>query len=475
MSLRGRLLVATLVLVTLGLLAADGVTYGLLRSSLFGRVDRQLQLLASGALRAPRVDFGSPAERDRVTYASFAELLDGSGNSVSAFPLSFGRVDLPKLPPRLPGASAAASQTDAQIFTARGAQNGVRYRVLAAPVVDGGTLVVGIPLADVDATLHRLMFVEGGATAAVLIAVGLLALWLVKIGLRPLEEMGHTADAIAAGDLSKRVEPADGRTEVGRLGIALNAMLERIETAFAARAASEARLRRFIGDASHELRTPLTSIRGYAELFRRGAKARPDDLAKSMRRIEEESARMGTLVDELLLLARLDQGRPLERAPVDLARVATDAVEDARVIQPDRSIEIETPDALVVEGDEARLRQVVANLVGNALVHTPAEAKVRVRAVTAGAEAFVEVSDTGPGLSDEDAKRVFDRFYRVDTSRSRESGGGVGLGLSIVAAIAEAHGGRVWVNTAPGAGATFTVALPIVPAPGHADAPAADA
>jgi len=470
-SLRGRLIVATLVLVTLGLLAADGVTYELLHSSLYDRVDRQLQLLATGALRANRVDFGAPGDRDRVADASFAELLDTSGNLVSAFPLSFGRVDLPKLPANLPGASANAStQGGADIFTTRGARIGVRYRVLAAPVVAGGTLVVGVPLADVDATLHRLLFVETGATVAVLVAVGLLALWLVKLGLRPLEEMGHTADAIAAGDLSRRVDHADGRTEVGRLGMALNAMLERIENAFAARAASEARLRRFIGDASHELRTPLTSIRGYAELFRRGAKARPDDLAKSMRRIEEESARMGELVDELLLLARLDQGRPLDREPVDLARIASDAVEDARVIQPDRDIDLTAPETLVVEGDEARLRQVVTNLVGNALVHTPRDAHVHVRVDSTAAEAFVEVADTGSGLSDEDAKRVFDRFYRVDPSRSRETGGGVGLGLSIVSAIAEAHGGHVSLQTAPGQGATFTVAIPLPQPPAsHAD------
>jgi two-component system OmpR family sensor kinase len=460
MSLRGRLLVATLVLVTLGLLAADGATYGLLRSSLYDRVDRQLQLLASGALRAPRVDFG-PNDSNRVTYASWAELLDSSGSVVTAFPLSFGRVDLPRLPSKLPGTASAASQANARLFTAKGAQNGVRYRVLAAPIVEGGTLVVGVPLADVDITLHRLLFIEGGATAAVLLAVGLLALWLVKLGLRPLEEMGRTADAIAAGDLSRRVEPADDHTEVGRLGVALNAMLERIEGAFAARAASEARLRRFIGDASHELRTPLTSIRGYAELFRRGARARPDDLAKSMRRIEEESARMGTLVDELLLLARLDQGRPLERAPVDLTHIASDAVEDARVVQPGRNIEFEAPGSLVVHGDDARLRQAVGNLVGNALVHTPADANVRVRVGTSGGEAFVEVSDSGPGLPPEDAGRVFDRFYRVDPSRSRESGGGVGLGLSIVAAIVEAHGGRVWLETSPGQGATFTIAVPL--------------
>ena len=204
-----------------------------------------------------------------------------------------------------------------------------------------------------------------------LLALALLAWWVVHLGLRPLEQMGETAGAIAAGDLSRRVETADERTEVGRLGLALNSMLGQIEGAFAERTASEARLRRFVADAAHELRTPLTSIRGYAELFRRGASTRPDDLAKTMRRIEEGAARMGVLVEDLLLLARLDQGRPLDREPVDLTRLTAAAVDDLRVVSPDRPVVYESNGAVVVNGDEHRLRQVLANLLENARTHTP--------------------------------------------------------------------------------------------------------
>jgi two-component system OmpR family sensor kinase len=236
-------------------------------------------------------------------------------------------------------------------------------------------------------------------------------------------------------------------------------MLEKIEAAFAERRASEERLRRFVADASHELRTPLTSIRGYAELFRRGADARPEDLAKSMRRIEEESTRMSELVEELLLLARLDQGRPLERASVDLTRVALDAVEDARAVQPGRRIQIEEPGPVMIDGDEARLRQVAANLLSNALIHTPERTGIRVRVSKDGVSALFEVADDGPGLTAEQAEKVFDRFFRVDPARSRETGS-AGLGLSIVAAIVHAHGGDVKLETAPGRGATFVVRLP---------------
>jgi two-component system OmpR family sensor kinase len=237
-------------------------------------------------------------------------------------------------------------------------------------------------------------------------------------------------------------------------------MLEKIENAFAQRSASEARLRRFVADASHELRTPLTSIRGYAELFRRGARSRPEDLEKSMQRIEDESARMGVLVDDLLLLARLDHGPTRDHGPVDVALVATDAVNDARVVQPDRPIDVNTGGPVVVEGDDARLRQVTANLMSNALEHTPRATPVHVRVRRDGEHAVLEVADEGPGLDGEHAAKVFDRFFRVDPARARDNGG-VGLGLAIVAAIVEAHGGTVAVETSPGTGARFMVRLPV--------------
>jgi two-component system OmpR family sensor kinase len=320
-------------------------------------------------------------------------------------------------------------------------------------------LIVAVPLSDVDHTLHHLFLVEMVVAAAVLIALALVAWWVVKLGLRPLENMQETAGAIAAGDLSRRVDVVDVHTEVGRLGIALNEMMQQIETAFAARAASEGRLRRFVGDASHELRTPLTSIRGYAELFRRGAADRPEDLAKAMRRIEEEADRMGSLVDDMLLLARLDQGRPLERQPVDLTRITADAVDDARAVAPNRPIDYSPNGAILVPGDEARLRQVLANLLQNANRHTPPGTPVHVRVVDDEHEAVIEVADEGPGMSSEEAGRVFERFWRSDPSRTRSSGG-AGLGLSIVAAIAESHGGRAEVQSETGHGSIFRVHLP---------------
>jgi two-component system OmpR family sensor kinase len=303
------------------------------------------------------------------------------------------------------------------------------------------------------------VWVEFAVAAGVLVAVGGAGWWLVRRGLRPLDRMADTADEIAAGDLSQRVDGADERTEVGRLGLALNTMLGRIQTAFDRQRASEDRLRRFVADASHELRTPITSIRGYAELFRRGASVRPDDLERAMRRIEDEGARMGVLVDDLLLLARLDQGRPLERAPVDLAAIVTDAVHDARAAAPDREISLSADGPVEVAGDELRLRQVVANLLDNARAHTPAGTPVSVRLSRDGESATLQVSDRGPGLSPAEAERIFERFYRGDSSRSRSSGG-AGLGLSIASAIVEAHGGRITTVSTPGEGATFVVTLP---------------
>ena len=304
-------------------------------------------------------------------------------------------------------------------------------------------------------------------------ALAAAAWWLIKRDLRPLETMAVTADAIAAGDLSRRVQPAEPRTEVGRLGLSLNTMLSRIEEAFAERAATEEKLRRFLADASHELRTPLTSIRGYSEVFER-AKDDPEDLELAMRRIEEESKRMGVMVEELLVLARLGEGREPEKLPVDLARVVDDAVNDARAAAPARDIALERAETADVLGDDHQLRQVVANLLEQRrAAHARPGADPRDWWRRGDGYATLAVADDGPGLEPDVAAKVFEPFYRADESRARETGG-AGLGLAIVAAIVEAHGGTVRLDTAPGAGATFTVTLPLLGAPetpGPRDAP----
>jgi two-component system OmpR family sensor kinase len=466
-SLRARLLITSVVLVAAGLLVANVVTYRLLSNFLLHRVDDQLVAAQSPILDALQFGGDVPGHQTPtflVPPGTYAEVRDGSGAPLvwKFFGYESKADQRPVCPRNLPG-STSSSRVDPSFFTTTAGGGGdPTYRAVAAALSPGpGTLIVAIPLTEVSATLDRLLGVELVVSGVVLLLVAGLALWLVRLGLRPLEGIGATAGAIAAGDLSRRVEPATERTEVGRLGLALNAMLAQIEAAFEERRASENRLRRFVADASHELRTPLTSIRGYAELFRRGADSRPEDLAKSMQRIEAEAARMGVLVDDLLLLARLDQGRPLERESLDLARIVEEAVDSARAVEPDRPIELELHGPTSLVGDEGRLRQAVDNLLDNARVHTPVSSRVR---VTLGpgddATVLLSVSDEGPGLPSEVATRAFERFYRGDPSRSR-SMGGAGLGLSIVAAIVEAHRGTVAVRSEEGAGATFEVRLPV--------------
>jgi two-component system OmpR family sensor kinase len=428
-----------------------------------------------------------------------------------------------------------------------------RWRVVALPAkitdfngagsVVTGTVIVGVDVSDVYATIEQLTSIDLIVSAVILIGLALVGIALVRTSLRPLTEIERTAEAIAAGDLSRRVPDRDPRTEVGRLGRSLNAMLSQIEFAFRARADSETaarrseeRLRQFVADASHELRTPLTAIRGFAEYYRqRGglengtpvprepdaasifnaeARAAPapglaaapatvrspltrTDLDRIMGRVEQESARMGVLVEDMLLLARLDQQRPLESRPVDLLTLAADAVHDARVMAPARSIDLSVGAgaALIVLGDEVRLRQVIGNLMSNALLHTPDGTPVEVR-IRSGAlnealagdpgspaasgpgwppAVILEVADRGPGLTPDQAERVFERFYRADQARARQ-GGGTGLGLAIVAALVTAHGGAVRVEPTPGGGATFRIALPLAPealGPVHDDEPGA--
>jgi two-component system OmpR family sensor kinase len=459
MSLRARLLLVLAVLATVGLVVANVITYTELRSFLLDRVDRTLAASTEALNRA--IARGEPAGRgsiDQLAQTSpgtYVELRDTDGTvlgSTSLVPLGQSAAT-PDLPADVNGGLRGTT------FTVDATDGSTEFRVRAESR-PFGTLIVAAPLDDVSETLDRLLLIEIIVTAVVVAAIVGLGLVLVRVGLRPLRRIEDTAAAIAAGQLDRRVEDVNPRTEIGRLGMALNAMLARIEAAFAEKEASEARLRRFIADASHELRTPLASVRAYAELFERGAKERPDDLARAMAGIERESRRMGLLVDDLLLLARLDQGRPIERRPLDLTELAEEAVDAARMLEPERRFDVRADGPVPVVGDRERLRQLVDNLLANVRAHTPtsAGADLRVEA-TADGTALLEVADEGPGLSDEQRTKVFERFYRVDSSRSRDAGG-AGLGLAIVAAIATAHGGEVEVESTPGSGATFRVRLP---------------
>jgi two-component system OmpR family sensor kinase len=475
-----RALVATLLLVvTLALLGSGLATHATLRGYLLDRVDEQLRGVApvvagsTGLGEAPTRSRG-PLGRGPLPSEFVVEVVDESGESVIG-PTSNLVEDEPL--PLLPDDPETAGDGDG--FTVAAVSGDGRWRVRAVPVTlaDGssGTLMVAQSLDGVQGILDRLvllLMVIGVVTVAVLGAVGYL---LVRGSLRPLQDVERTAAAIAAGDLSKRVPEADERTEVGQLAAALNVMLGRVESAFAEREAgeqaartSEERMRRFVADASHELRTPLTTIRGFAELYRQGAVSDDDGVRRVVGRIESEAARMGLLVEDLLLLARLDQQRPLASEPVDLLDLTTEAVESARAVQPGRPVVLEVGplDALpVVVGDAPRLRQVLDNLLGNALRHTPEGTLVTVSVGTrrsddgAPARVEVEVADEGPGMDADHAGRVFERFYRADESRNRNDGG-TGLGLAIASSLVQAHGGTLSVDTAPGRGARFRIDLP---------------
>ena len=470
LSLRTRLVLGLLVLTAAGLVIADVATYKSQESFLFGQTDQTLQAnhpLADQTVNdegegGPR---GGPPRFLPPGYV--VEILDPTTGRLLRQP-EVGHIrgtetpPLPKLPSKISLNPPTEGQRDAvKYFTSNAVSGDDRYRVRASREGNNPNqlLIFALSLHNVDDTLHRLFLIELFVTLAVLAGLVGLGLWVVRIGLRPLREIEETAAAIGAGDLSRRVERAEPSTEIGRLGLALNAMLGQIERAFKAREASESKLRRFVADASHELRTPLAAVRAYSELYRRGAATRPADLDRAMGGINRESERMSLLVEDLLLLARLDEGRPLEREPVDLCEVAGEAVETARTVEPSRPIDLEAEPALVL-GDRDRLRQVVDNLLANVRAHTPAGGAVHVRVARNGTNAVLEVEDSGPGLDEEELERVFERFHRGDPSRSRASGG-VGLGLSIVAAVAEAHGGSASADSAPGHGSTFRVELPL--------------
>jgi two-component system, OmpR family, sensor kinase len=468
-SLRARLLAGLILLVAFGLLVSASATYLALHSFLDQRLkdqlsgDRVAALASLGSIDSGRQGGRGPQAPSVFPPGTYAALYTPDGLSLlreSGFgPDSSAPAARPTLPKPVPHAGP-----DEPVWQYLSGTDGTEYlaRTEAVDGAGGDILVLSVPLGDENTTLHQLLLLEALISTAVLIGLGLLAWRVIGIGLRPLERMGETAAAIAGGDLARRVEPATPATEIGRLGIALNAMLARIEESFAEKTEVERQLRRFVADASHELRTPLTSIRGYAEMLRRGAADSPQDAATARRRIEEESVRMSILVDDLLLLARLDQGRPLERKPVDLQQIARDACDDARAVAPRRDINLVGSDALTVIGDDLRLRQVVGNLVRNAIIHTPPSTPIEVELATSDGHALLSVVDHGPGLPTGEEKRIFEPFHRADPGRSRDRGGS-GLGLSIVAAVVSAHGGTVEALPTDGGGATFRFELPLVP------------
>ncbi|WP_256980728.1 sensor histidine kinase [Rhodococcus sp. 14-1411-2a] len=457
LPLRFTLVAALLLLVGLGLLASGVAVTSSLESSLMRRLDSQLVEASQGwakpgGERPPfPIDEPNP-NRPPTNFFVRSVANDGTVRG----PIN----DVAESVPDLSGAPSATPKT-----VGSEGDPSKEWRVITVTNSEGST-TVGMSLSANQQTVSRLVVLQFYIGAAVLLALAVIAYFVVRRSLRPLREVETTAAAIAAGDLHRRVPEWSEKTEVGRLSLALNGMLSQIQRAFAATAASEEaarasedRMRRFVADASHELRTPLTTIRGFAELYRQGAMS---DISLLMTRIEGESARMGLLVEDLLMLARLDAQRPLDMRRVDLLTIAADAVHDAKAVSPVRDISLKVlagPGIPEVSGDDARLRQVLANLVGNAVRHTPESASITVCVGTTQSSVLLEVQDTGPGLGEEEAAHVFERFYRADSSRTRESGGS-GLGLSIVAALVAAHNGTVRVQSAPGQGATFRVELP---------------
>jgi two-component system OmpR family sensor kinase len=315
-------------------------------------------------------------------------------------------------------------------------------------------------VSSVANTLSRLLVAELLVAAGALLAAVLLGLWLVRVGLRPLRDMERTAEAISGGDLMRRVPSPNARTEVGHLATAFNVMLERVEGLVTDLRSSEARLRRFVGDASHELRTPIAAVSAYAQLFSKGAASRPDDLQRAMNGIERESARMANLVEDLLTLARLDEGQVLSAEAVELVGLVMEASDTAMLVGPAWPLTFVAADAVEVSGDRNALRRVIDNLLSNVRAHTPEGTLTTVTVGRTGTEAFIEVSDDGPGITVEQAGHVFERFFRLDASRSRQSGG-AGLGLAIVASIVERHGGRVTAGPGTLGGALFRVSFPL--------------
>ncbi|HYI26058.1 MAG TPA: HAMP domain-containing sensor histidine kinase [Thermomicrobiales bacterium] len=478
MSIRARLTIAiaAILLVTVAVLGTVAVRST--RDTLTDQIDESVHTYAERRAKDPPKD-DKPSDPSMSGYDYQVEAGDSGGSNWERNDFAwvlyaadgtvldmdpYGYKDQSASPPDCP--DIPSPELDAalgQIVTLPSIDGSISYRTLMTQLDNGNIQAVGAPLTDVTNAVNdvvRMVMVIGGVALAAAIA---LCWWVIRQGLRPVDHMVETAAAIAGGEMSARIENPDPNTELGRLGTALNDMLGNIEVANNARAAGEQRLRRFVADAAHELRTPLTSLRGYAELYRQGALADDRSITMAMGRIESEGARMARLVDDLLLLARLDQARTLESAPVDLGALVNDAVTDFKVVAPDRPITIDLGTDVVVAGDRLRLKQIVDNLLSNVRTHTPAGTGVDLTLAKTGNDGILTVTDHGPGIAPEDHERIFERFWRADPARTR-SRGGSGLGLAIVASLVHAHQGEITLDSEPGNGATFVIRLPLASA-----------
>jgi len=467
MSLRNRLLLALLTASMVGFAIVAVLTYTLVTRAQLDQVDQELER-AHPPIERAAAEGVAGGDRDIRDAAPgfYVELRTSDGSADLRIPLqrpgddpiSLANSDVP--PP------AGDLTDDEAVFASVGStgEHDLRIRVSRQP--DGSVLIIGRSLQPLEDTRERLVVALLAASAGALAMLGLLGVWFVRIGLRPLTAVERAASEITDAGLDRRVPGASSDTEVGRLASALNRMLDRLQDAFdqsaedlAALQASEARMRQFVADASHELRTPIAATAAYAELFERGARDRPDDLERAMTGIRSETARMADLVEDLLLLAQLDEGRPLAGVPVDLAGLAFEAVDAANAVAPDRLVKLRLDDVAVVIGDPTRLRQVLDNLLANVRHHTPPGTPCTLSIRCDGDDAVITVADEGPGMSPDDASRAFDRFHRADWSRARASGG-TGLGLSIVAAIVAAHHGSVTMSSSD-TGTAVTIRLPL--------------
>jgi two-component system OmpR family sensor kinase len=480
-SLRNRLLLAIVLVAALGISASDFAANAKLKSFLISQVDTQLKVVAIGSIdrvsragMTPNVDDSGSSKNPNpdsplrvvhplrgVPTATAVTLLDVDGSVIAQLG---GDISSNSAPTTFAGMTIAqVNATHGRAFTVEATKNHPVTRAIALALPTGlGSFIVSVSLDSVNRTLAELSWLFFFISLIVLLLIGLISRYVIKLSLKPLRDVEVTAAAIAAGDLSARLPESNPTTEVGRLSLSLNTMLGRIEESFGVKVESESRLRRFVADASHELRTPLTAIRGFAELHRQGAVAGVEKTKELIGRIEKESIRMGSLVEDLLFLARSDESRPLVKEPVDVANLIEESVASARAAGPEHPITVECEEELFVLGDAKRIHQAIANLLANARTHTPAGTPITVTAQTSANETTISVSDLGPGLSKSDQDRIFERFFRADPSRARNSGEGSGLGLSIVDAIMKAHGGSVSVSSELGAGARFTLHFPIV-------------